>query len=302
MADQMLLNLDSFLEQFEYVESLLREFTEIWQDRVTLDPNVVTADKFKAWLLELPDDLRREMLEALAQVQELCTDAGRTQLRALCADANIQPDYGSAMPLEVFALMLRLYQPSIFITAYHRVMGHVPDSLANARVPRTPSVRPSSDAHGSGDVLSLPYVNPASEKPAEPPAALPSPAPVAPVAPRIAPLAATPPTNADPRPDGVYTRDVVVSGVRFRMDLTKREMEFLAVALTNEQVPITRVWCRATGMLWRSRYADTRTNRNRLSRFLTDLNAKLNAATPAFPFFFTLKRGEKTITRTNDGN
>lgn len=108
--------------------------------------------------------------------------------------------------------------------------------------------------------------------------------------------------NAQRRPDGVYGRTVLVNGIEYRIDLTRREMDFLAVALTCESVPIERIWNRNKKLnpLWEGKFVNDRTNRNTLSRFLTDLNAKLARLTPPFPFFFSLPRGEQVIVRTSE--
>lgn len=100
------------------------------------------------------------------------------------------------------------------------------------------------------------------------------------------------------QPDGAYSGHVILGGRRFDVELTKREMQFLNAAIPTNPLPIEKVWHRAKGAIWKGKYVDDRTNRNVLSRFLTDLNAKLANVQPAFPFFFSLQRGEMAIART----
>lgn len=101
------------------------------------------------------------------------------------------------------------------------------------------------------------------------------------------------------RRDGIFGQRVVVAGVEYKPDLTKREMAFLGIALVNESVPIERVWHRGKDALWKGKFVNDRTNRNKLAQFISGLNAKLARLTPPFPFFFTVPRGEQVIVRTS---
>jgi len=102
------------------------------------------------------------------------------------------------------------------------------------------------------------------------------------------------------QPDGAYSGYVILGGRRYDVELTKREMQFLNAAFRTNPLPIEKVWHRAKGAIWKGKYVDDRTNRNALSRFLSDLNTKLAAIQPAFPIFFSLQRGEMAFVRTSE--
>lgn len=106
--------------------------------------------------------------------------------------------------------------------------------------------------------------------------------------------------GATRQPDGAYPGYVILGGRRFDVDLTKREMQFLNAAIPTNPLPIEKVWHRARGAIWKGKYADDRKNRNVLSRYLSDLNAKLADIQPAFPFFFSLQRGEMAFVHTSE--
>lgn len=108
-------------------------------------------------------------------------------------------------------------------------------------------------------------------------------------------------SKAARKPDGVRSaRLVVVCGVEYRCDLTKREMDFLNLAFAQEEVEIETIWNRKDGVLWKSKFVNEKSNRDKVAKFISNLNKKLNKTQPSFPFFFMMPRGRRVITRTSE--
>jgi hypothetical protein len=105
------------------------------------------------------------------------------------------------------------------------------------------------------------------------------------------------------RPDGVYSaHTIVVAGTEYECDLSKREMDFMAIALRDRELELGSLIHRGQGALWKGTFSDTRAIRNKVTQFLSRLNKKLAAAKPQFPFFFSLPRGRRSIVRTSESD
>jgi len=101
-----------------------------------------------------------------------------------------------------------------------------------------------------------------------------------------------------PRPDGVYPpRTIVYRGVEYDCELTRQEMTFLTLALTNVETDIGTLMHRGKNAVWRSPYTATKAKRNKVSRLLTRLNAKLLDASPSLQVTFSMRRGTPFLTR-----
>lgn len=109
--------------------------------------------------------------------------------------------------------------------------------------------------------------------------------------------------DVERRPNGVYAgRVICVEGSEYKGDLTKREMLFLDIAVRSEEVPIENVWFRGSGALWRSKFVNEKPNRDKVHKFISNLNKKLIRTNPPFPFLFSVARGRPVIVRSTEIN
>jgi hypothetical protein len=99
-------------------------------------------------------------------------------------------------------------------------------------------------------------------------------------------------------PDGVHGPNrVVLGGTEYSCDLTKREMEFLAIALGKSEVELGSIIHRGEDALWRETFSDCRETRNKVTQFLSRLNKKLAHAKPPLALCYSLPRNRRSIVR-----
>jgi hypothetical protein len=103
-----------------------------------------------------------------------------------------------------------------------------------------------------------------------------------------------------PRVNGVYPPSTIVwHGTEHVCKLTKKEMAFLGVGLTREEVDIHEVMRKPGGCVWQERYLNTKGKRDKISQFLSRLNTKLLDAKPRLGMSFSLRRDSDCISRND---
>lgn len=121
MAKHRVFNADRFLDKFQDSEQLLRDFVGIWMGRLDLDPSTLDVPGFKQWLVDGEGDAKDELLEALYQIYDLCTDRGHEDLiAAIGDDPSYTPDPEHSLPIECLALKVRTERDDLFFLAYDR--------------------------------------------------------------------------------------------------------------------------------------------------------------------------------------
>lgn len=120
MATHRTFNADRFLDKFQGFEALLQGFVALWAGRLDLKVKGLTIANFKKWLGEGKGDAKDELLEALYQVYDLCTDRGHEDLLAACKDLDYDPDPDHALPVECLSLKVRTEREEIFTFARGR--------------------------------------------------------------------------------------------------------------------------------------------------------------------------------------
>lgn len=120
MAKHRTFNCDKFLDKFHGQEPLLRDFVALWRERLSLDVETFTIDGFKEWLTQSTDEGKDDLLEALYQVYDLCTEAGHLDLLAACSQSSYDPDPENKLPVECLALLVRTKRKPVFLLAYDR--------------------------------------------------------------------------------------------------------------------------------------------------------------------------------------
>lgn len=114
-------NADRFLDKFDGREHFLREFAAIWKERIpSLNLEEFSIDGFRDWMLKSEDDGKDDLLEALYQVYDLCTERGYQHLLAACEDAGFDPDPDKELPVECLSLLVRTRRKIVFQMAYDR--------------------------------------------------------------------------------------------------------------------------------------------------------------------------------------
>ncbi len=121
MARHRVFNADRFLDKFQGFEQLLRDFVGVWEDRLEIDSSGLDVAELKRWLVEGTGEAKDELLEALYQVYDLCTERGHEDLlAAIGEDPSYAPDPGHRLPVECLALKLRTEREDLFFLAYDR--------------------------------------------------------------------------------------------------------------------------------------------------------------------------------------
>lgn len=120
MAKHRTFNADRFLDKFEDHEHLLAAFVAQWTGRIDLKADGLTVDRFKKWLVEGKGDGKDELVEALYQAYDLCTDKGHEDLLAACKDSGYEPDPENSLPVECLSIKVRTERDEIFTFAYDR--------------------------------------------------------------------------------------------------------------------------------------------------------------------------------------
>lgn len=120
MAKHRTFNADRFLDKLENHEHLLRAFLAPWSGQLDLKVDGLTIPKFKKWLVDGKEDCKDEILEALYQVYDLCTERGHEDLFAACAAHRYDPDPDHELPVECLSLKVRAEKEEVFSFAYGR--------------------------------------------------------------------------------------------------------------------------------------------------------------------------------------
>jgi len=138
MAKHRTFNADRFLDKFEGNESLIRGFVELWSGRISLEPSSLDVPRFKEWLVSGEDEVKDEVLEALYQVYDLCTEQGHEVLVTACAEFNCVPDAANDLPVECLSLKVRSENEEAFTFAYdlHRFEQAERFTIYRGREPR----------------------------------------------------------------------------------------------------------------------------------------------------------------------
>lgn len=114
-------NADKFLDKFQHHTCLIHEFLGLWSGRIGIDPTTVDVPSFKKWLVEGEGEAKDELLEALYQIYDLCTERGHEDLiAAIDSDGSYAPDPEHALPVECLGLKLRTERDDLFNLAYAR--------------------------------------------------------------------------------------------------------------------------------------------------------------------------------------
>lgn len=120
MAKHRTFNADKFLDKFVGSEQLIRDFVAIWAGGLDIDASGLDIPTFKKWLVEGGGDARDELLEALYQVYDLCTERGHEDLLAACNEFDYDPDPDHVLPVECLSLKVRTESEEAFVFAYDR--------------------------------------------------------------------------------------------------------------------------------------------------------------------------------------
>ena len=99
--------------------------------------------------------------------------------------------------------------------------------------------------------------------------------------------------------DGVRDRTcIVVNGVEHRCDLTEREVKFLRAAWDRDEIPLVEMVHPRNGLISKKRFNNSRQHRNLVSRFLKELNPKLQLdAKPPLRLGFALPVRSDSVVR-----
>ncbi len=117
------------------------------------------------------------------------------------------------------------------------------------------------------------------------------------------PQAASKPPGTPQRTDGVYPPSTVVwRGGEHQCDLTRREMAFLQLGIVAQEVDVYRLMHPKNGLLWKERYLNAKSARDKISQFISRLNTKLLDAKPPLGISFSLRRDADSISRTDPAN
>lgn len=116
---------------------------------------------------------------------------------------------------------------------------------------------------------------------------------------QLLPDAATRASRAPLQQDGVRDHTcIILGGVEHGVDLTEREMAFLRAAWDRDEVPLDELIHPKHGLISTKRFNNSPQNRNLISRFLKDLNFKLQRkARPQMLFGFTLPVRSMSVVR-----
>ena len=107
----------------------------------------------------------------------------------------------------------------------------------------------------------------------------------------------------DDRPDGVYgPRAIVFDGQQHDCDLTGQHQRFLALALSQREIPIEHLMFKGKNAVWNDRYIRRDDKRNKVSRLLTALNKRLLDAEPPCRIQFHLEKHSDLVTREELGD
>jgi 7-cyano-7-deazaguanine synthase in queuosine biosynthesis len=102
------------------------------------------------------------------------------------------------------------------------------------------------------------------------------------------------------RPDGLCShRELVWGGIEHDCELTKKQMNFLAVVIETKETDIARLMHRTKGAVWKEQFLDTKKKRDKISQFLCRLNARLSEAKPPLGISFSLRRHAQVISRND---
>ena len=114
----------------------------------------------------------------------------------------------------------------------------------------------------------------------------------------VAPAQETDTSSTPPRADGFYPpRTAVWHGQEHDCDLTEAQMAFLSVGLTDREVEISQLMNSKNGLVWTVLYRNDRATRDKISQFLSRLNARLSQARPPLGVSFSLRRSADSISR-----
>ena len=122
MAKHRIFNADRFLDKFQSNEDLIRAFIGLWSGRLDdLVSATMDIPYFKKWLVDGEGEGKDELLEALYQVYDLCTERGHEDLvAAVESDPGYDPDPKHALPVECLSLKVRTEREDLFNFAYDR--------------------------------------------------------------------------------------------------------------------------------------------------------------------------------------
>jgi hypothetical protein len=109
-------------------------------------------------------------------------------------------------------------------------------------------------------------------------------------------------TGTPQRADGVYPPDTIVfCGRESQCNLTKREMAFLQLGIVERDIDVHRLMHVKDGLLWKERYLNAKSARDKISQFLSRLNTKLTSANPPLGCSFSLLRNANFVSRSDPG-
>jgi len=121
MTRHRVFNADRFLDKLQDFEQLLRDFVGLWEERLEIDSSGLDVPGLKRWLVEGTGEAKDELLEALYQVYDLCTERGHEDLlAAIGEDPTYVPAPGQRLPVKCLALKLRTEREDLFFLAYDR--------------------------------------------------------------------------------------------------------------------------------------------------------------------------------------
>lgn len=92
-------------------------------------------------------------------------------------------------------------------------------------------------------------------------------------------------------------RTIVWKGREHTCDLTSKEQDFLAIAVGDEYIEVHRLMHAGERPLWKGTFRNVKSQRDKISKFLSRFNRKLATAKPAVPLSFSLKRGSQAVQR-----
>jgi len=114
-------NADRFLDKFDGREHYLRDFAAIWKERnPSLNLEEFSIEAFRQWMLNSNDEGKDDLLEALYQVYDLCTERGYQHLQAASQDVGYVPDPDNILPVECLSILVRTHRKLVFQNAYDR--------------------------------------------------------------------------------------------------------------------------------------------------------------------------------------
>lgn len=113
-------NADRFLDKFEGQETILRNFVNLWRDRLELDVVSLDVPKFKEFLVDGDRDSKDDLLESLYMAYDLSTERGHEDILAACSYNGYNPDENGELPVECLSLKVRSENEDAFNLAYDR--------------------------------------------------------------------------------------------------------------------------------------------------------------------------------------